>query len=133
MIELAPDAGAITPNTLLSTPEEPQPSSISFFIERLKQSLEALKVLSPNGLRQVDPVFMILFSTIVIEISLSIAASLVDAINHIPVLGGIIRGLSEIIGLVAVTQFLATHQLLQQKRAELFARIVVLKKDILGQ
>ena len=78
MIELAPDAGAITPNTLLSTPEEPQPSSISFFIERLKQSLEALKVLSPNGLRQVYPVFMILFSTIVIGISLSLAASLWD-------------------------------------------------------
>ena len=133
VIELAPDAGAIAPNTLLSTPEEPQPSSISFFIERLKQSLEALKVLSPNGFRQVYPVFMILFSTIVIGISLSLAASLVDTINHIPVLGGIIRGLSELIGLVAVTQFIAAHLLFQQKRAELFARIVVLKKDILGQ
>ena len=133
VIELAPDAGALTPNSLLSTSEEPQPSSISFFIERLKQSLEALKILSPNGFRQVYPVFMILFSTIVIGISLSLAASLVDTINHIPVLGGIIRGLSELIGLVAVTQFIATHLLLQQKRAELFARIVVLKKDILGQ
>ena len=40
----------------------------------------------------------------------------------------IIRVAIELIGLVAVTQFIAAHLLLQQKRAELFARIVVLKR-----
>ncbi len=133
VIELAPESGAITPKTPVASSEETQQPSISFFLEQLKQSLEALKVLSPNGFRQIYPVFMILFSTIVIGISLSLVASLIETINHLPLLGGMIRGLSELIGLVAVTRFIAANLFLHQKRAELFARIVVLKKDILGQ
>ena len=42
------------------------------------------------------------------------------------------RGLLELIGLVVLVRFIADNLLKQQQRADLFARIVVLKKDLLG-
>ena len=93
----------------------------------------AVKDLNLEGFRQVYPVFLILFGSVVVGIALSLVSGVLDSINHLPLIGGVVQGVSELIGLVVMLQFIAENLLKQQKRADLFARIVVLKKDLLGE
>ena len=69
--------------------------------------------------------FLILFGSVVAGIALSLLAGVLDSMNHLPLIGGVLQGLSELIGLVVLVRFVADHLLKQQKRADLFARIVV--------
>ena len=107
-------------------------TSIAQLLQRLNQGLAALKDLNLQGFRQIYPVFLILFGSVVAGIALSLVAGVLDSMNHLPLIGGVLQGVSELIGLVVLVRFIADHLLRQQKRADLFARIVVLKKDLLG-
>ena len=53
--------------------------------------------------------------------------------SNLPLVGGLFQGVSELVGLVAVVRLITSNLLLQHKRAELFARIAALKKDLLGE
>ena len=48
-------------------------------------------------------------------------------------IGNLLGGVLELCGLVVVSQFVVSNLLLQKKRADLFMRIAVLKKDLIGQ
>ena len=131
-IPVAPEGGALLAEETAKLQESMDETSIAQLLERLNQGLAALKDLNLQGFRQIYPVFLILFGSVVAGIALSLVAGVLDSMNHLPLIGGVLQGVSELIGLVVLVRFIADHLLRQQKRADLFARIVVLKKDLLG-
>ena len=131
-IPVAPEGGALLAEETAKLQESMDATSIAQLLERLNQGLAALKDLNLQGFRQIYPVFLILFGSVVAGIALSLVAGVLDSMNHLPLIGGVLQGVSELIGLVVLVRFIADHLLRQQKRADLFARIVVLKKDLLG-
>ena len=132
-IPVAPEGGALLAEESAKPQEPMDETSMAQLLERLNQGLAALKDLNLEGFRQIYPVFLILFGSVVAGIALSLVAGVLDSMNHLPLIGGVLQGLSELIGLVVLVRFVADHLLKQQKRADLFARIVVLKKDLLGR
>ena len=55
------------------------------------------------------------------------------SINHLPLIGDLLGGGLELCGLVVVTSFVLSNLLLQKKRADLFLRIALVKKELIGQ
>ncbi len=133
VIASAPEAGALLAEGTAELQEAMDEASVAQFLQKLNQGFVALKDLNLEGFRQVYPVFLILFGSVVVGIALSLVSGVLDSINHLPLIGGFVQGVSELIGLVVMLQFIAENLLKQQKRADLFARIVVLKKDLLGE
>ena len=105
--------------------------SASLFFDYLQQGMESLKGLNLEGLLQIYPVFLAIFGTFLLELTLSLLANLIHSINQLPLFGGVLQGISELVGLVALVRFVSKNLLLQRKRAELFTRIAVLKKVFL--
>ena len=132
VIEVAPEAGSLSAQMESKEPGSAETTSVQAFWEQLKQGAEALKALNFEGFKQVYPVFLVLFGSVVVGIGLIFVVSFLQSMNHLPLIGGVFEGLSELVGLVVVTRFVSGNLLRQQKRAELYARIVVLKKDLLG-
>ena len=62
-------------------------------------------------------------------ILLKLAGGTLEAIDSIPLLGGLL----ELVGLVSALSFLARNALKQQKRVELLSRIQRLKDQVLGR
>jgi hypothetical protein len=60
-------------------------------------------------------------------IALKISGGVLQAIDELPLLGGLL----ELVGLVSLIQFLSRNALQQQKRAALLARIAQLKRHLL--
>ena len=132
VIEVAPEAGSLSAPMESKESWSAEAASVQAFWEQLQQGVEALKALNFEGFKQVYPVFLVLFGSVVVGIGLVFVVSFLQSMNHLPLIGGVLEGLSELVGLVVVTRFVSGNLLRQQKRAELFARIVVLKKDLLG-
>ena len=132
VIEVAPEAGSLSAPMESTESGSAGAASVQAFWEQLQQGAEALKALNFEGFKQVYPVFLVLFGSVVVGIGLVFVVSFLQSMNHLPLIGGVLEGLSELVGLVVVTRFVSGNLLRQQKRAELFARIVVLKKDLLG-
>ena len=107
--------------------------SPSRLLEQLSLGFESLKELNLEGFKQIYPIFLIVFGSVVLGLILSFIAHFLDSMNHLPLVGGFFQGVSELIGLVAVVRLITSNLLLQHKRAELFARIAALKKDLLGE
>ncbi|NKB74608.1 MAG: hypothetical protein GKR83_08830 [Synechococcus sp. s2_metabat2_7] len=103
--------------------------SASLFFDYLQQGMESLKGLNLEGFLQIYPVFLAIFGTFLLELTLSLLANLIHSINQLPLFGGVLQGISELVGLVALVRFVSKNLLLQRKRAELFTRIAVLKKS----
>lgn len=132
LITAAPEGGALLSEETSEIQEPMVETTIERFLERLNQGFGALKGLNLQGFRQIYPLFLILFGSVAAGIALSIVANFLGSINQFPLIGGVLRGLLELIGLVVLARFIADNLLKQQQRADLFARIVVLKKDLLG-
>ena len=135
VIAPAPDAAPIS----LHASSDPQEAnevdadlSSSQLVDYLRQALDALRGLNLEGFRQIYPVFLVVFGTVVLGLALSVTVNVLQAINQLPLCGGLLQGLAELIGLVALVRFVSANLLLQHKRAELFVRIAALKKDLLG-
>lgn len=62
-------------------------------------------------------------------ILLKLAGGTLEAIDSIPLLGGLL----ELVGLVSALSFLSRNALKQQKRVELLSRIQRLKEQVLGR
>ena len=101
-------------------------------LEQLSVGFDSLKGLNLEGFKQIYPIFLILFGAVILGLILSFIAHFLDSINHMPLVGGLFQGLSELVGLVALVRLVTSNLLLQHKRAELYARIADLKKDLIG-
>ncbi|WP_186489101.1 CAAD domain-containing protein [Synechococcus sp. BIOS-U3-1] len=106
--------------------------SVSHLIQQLLLGLESLKQLNLEGFKQIYPIFLIVFGSVILGLLLSFIATFLGSVNHLPIVGGLFQGVSELIGLVAVVRLITSNLLLQHRRAEVFARIAALKKDLLG-
>ena len=101
-------------------------------LEQLSVGFDSLKGLNLEGFKQIYPIFLILFGAVILGLILSFIAHFLDSMNHMPLVGGLFQGLSELVGLVALVRLVTSNLLLQHKRAELYARIADLKKDLIG-
>ena len=99
----------------------------------LKKGIDSLKGLNLHGFQQIYPVFLSILGAVVAALILVIASNILYSINQLPLIGGLLGGVLELCGLVVVTQFIVSNLLLQKKRADLFMRIAVLKKEFIGQ
>lgn len=128
----APEAGLIT---TIPSPEpnsqQDEPSTIQL-LNYLQQGMETLRGLNVEGFKQIYPVFLIIFGAFLLGLGLTISTNMLQAINEIPLFGGVLHGLAELVGVVALVRFMTANLLLQHKRAELFTRIAQLKKELLG-
>ena len=99
----------------------------------LAKGLDALKGLSLQGFQQIYTIFLSIFGAVISALILVISSNVLHSINRLPLIGNLLGGVLELCGLVVVSQFVVSNLLLQKKRADLFIRIAVMKKDLIGQ
>ena len=132
VIAIAPKAGEL--RVVSSQDEEIKdiaPNASQLF-DYLQQGMETLRGLNLEGFRQIYPVLLSIFGAFLLGLALLITVNLMQSINQLPLLGGVIEGSAELVGFVALARFMTSNLLKQQKRAELLTRIAVLKKKLLG-
>ena len=108
-------------------------SSLDELMVYLQKGLNSLKGLNLNGFQQVYPVFLSILGAVIAALILVIASNILNSINHLPLIGDLFGGILELCGLVVVTRFVLSNLLLQKKRADLFLRIALVKKELIGQ
>ena len=121
---LQPDAGDL---------EQVTQPSLDELMGYLGKGLDSLKGLNLQGFQQIYPVFLSILGAVIVAVILVIASNILNSINHLPLIGGLLGGVFELCGLVVVAQFAVSNLLLQKKRADLFVRIAAVKKELIGQ
>lgn len=119
-----------TPAPLVETPalETPAVQGPGLPLQFLNQLLQKLGVTRLQSLADLLPAGRILVLALLAGIALRLTGATLGAINEIPLLGGLL----ELVGLVALLNFLARNAFKQQRRAELLERIRQLRKGLLG-
>ena len=119
-----------TPAPLVETPalETPAVQGPGLPLQFLNQLLQKLGVTRLQSLADLLPAGRILGLALLAGIALRLTGATLGAINEIPLLGGLL----ELVGLVALLNFLARNAFKQQRRAELLERIRQLRKGLLG-
>ena len=107
-------------------------SSLDELMVYLQKGLNSLKGLNLNGFQQIYPVFLSILGAVITALILVIASNILHSINHVPLIGDLLGGLFELCGLVVVTRFVLSNLLLQKKRADLYMRIALVKKELIG-
>ena len=95
------------------------------FLSQLLQKLGSSKL---ESIADLVPAARLVAIALLAGIALKITGASLDAINDIPLVGGLL----ELVGLVGLLNFLSRNALKAQKRAELLSRIRKLKQDFLG-
>jgi len=95
------------------------------FLSQLLQKLGAAKL---ESLTDLIPAARLVAIALLAGVALKITGASLDAINEIPLVGGLL----ELVGLVSLLNFLSRNALKAQKRAELLSRIRKLKQDFFG-
>ena len=108
-------------------------SSLDELMVYLQKGLNSLKGLNLSGFQQIYPVFLSILGAVIAALILVIASNVLHSINHLPLIGDLLGGVLELCGLVVVTRFVLANLLLQKKRADLFLRIALVKKELIGQ
>ena len=108
-------------------------ASLDELMVYLQKGLDSLKGLNLNGFQQIYPVFLSILGAVIAALALVIASNILHSINHLPLIGELLGGVLELCGLVVVTRFVLSNLLLQKKRADLFLRIALVKKELIGQ
>ena len=130
-IAKSPSSAVEAPSSLESE-DHGDELSVSHLLQQLSLGLDSLKQLNLEGFKQIYPIFLIVFGSVILGLLLSFITTFLSSMNHLPVVGGLFQGVAELIGLVAVVRLITANLLLQHRRAEVFARIAALKKDLLG-
>ena len=121
-----------TPEASADLENQHEELTVSHLIQQLLLGIDSLKQLNLEGFKQIYPIFLIVFGSVILGLLWSFIATFMSSMNHLPVVGGLFQGVFELIGLVAVVRLITANLLLQHRRAEVFARIAALKKDLLG-
>ena len=108
-------------------------SSLDELMVYLQKGLNSLKGLNLNGFQQIYPVFLSILGAVIAALILVIVSNILNSINHLPLIGDLLGGVLELCGLVVVTRFVLSNLLLQKKRADLYMRIALVKKELIGQ
>jgi hypothetical protein len=132
-IATSTESAVEAPSSSKESEDQGEEFSVSHLFEQLSLGLDSLKQLNLEGFKQIYPIFLIVFGSVILGLLWSFIATFLSSMNHLPVVGGLFQGVSELIGLVVVVRFITSNLLLQHRRAEVFARIAALKKDLLGE
>lgn len=97
-------------------------------LQLLNQLLQKLGATRLQSLADLLPALQILTLAVLAGLALRLTGATLGAINDIPLVGGLL----ELVGLVALLNFLARNAFKQQKRAELLERIRQVRRDLLG-
>ena len=108
-------------------------SSLDELMVYLQKGLNSLKGLNLNGFQQIYPIFLSILGAVIAALILVIVSNILNSINHLPLIGDLLGGVLELCGLVVLTRFLLSNLLLQKKRADLYMRIALVKKELIGQ
>ena len=108
-------------------------SSLDELIVYLQKGLHSLKGLNLKAFQQIYPVFLSILGAVIAALILLIASNILHSINNLPLIGDLLGGVLELCGLVVVARFVLSNLLLQKKRADLFLRIALVKKELIGQ
>lgn len=108
-------------------------ASLDELMAYLQKGLNSLKGLDLNGFQQIYPVFLSILGAVIAALILVIASNFLHSINHLPLIGELLGGVLELCGLVTVTRFVLSNLLLQKKRADLYMRIALVKKELIGR
>ena len=108
-------------------------SSLDELIVYLQKGLHSLKGLNLKAFQQIYPVFLSILGAVIAALILLIASNILHSINSLPLIGDLLGGVLELCGLVVVARFVLSNLLLQKKRADLFLRIALVKKELIGQ
>ena len=108
-------------------------ASLDELMVYLQKGHHSLKGLNLNGFQQIYPVFLSILGAVIAALILVIASNILHSINHLPLIGDLLGGILELCGLVTVTRFVLSNLLLQKKRADLYMRIALVKKELIGQ
>ena len=107
-------------------------SSLDELLVYLQKGLNSLRGLNLNGFQQIYPIFLSILGAVTTALILVIASNILHSINHLPLIGNLLGGVLELCGLVVVTRFVLSNLLLQKKRADLYMRIALVKKELIG-
>ena len=113
--------------------DHPAQLGLDELIGYLAKGLESLKGLNLQGFQQIYTIFLSIFGAVMAALILVIASNILHSINRLPLIGNLFGGVMKLCGLGVISQFVVSNLLLQKKRADLFMRIAVLKKDLIGQ
>ncbi|MCT0226096.1 CAAD domain-containing protein [Synechococcus sp. CS-1328] len=97
-------------------------------LQFLNQLLRKLGATQLKSFADLLPVARLLLLAVAAGVALKLTGATLQAIDELPLIGGLL----ELVGLVALLNFLARNALRQQKRAELLSRIHQIRKDLLG-
>ena len=114
-------------------PETPEPAAapnqlLGLPLQLLNQLLARLGAAPLQSLADLLPALRIVSLLLVAGIGVKLTAATLGAINDLPLVGRLL----ELVGLISALNYLARNALRSQKRAELLARILKLKRDLLG-
>ena len=108
--------------SVASDDQEPELSA-AHLIQQLSLGFDSLRELNLEGFKQIYPIFLIVFGSVVAGLLLLMVANFLDSMNHLPVVGGVFQGIAELVGLVTVVRLITSNLLLQQRRAEVLSLI----------
>ena len=97
-------------------------------LQLVNQLLAKLGATPLQSLAELMPAVRIVTLLVVAGIGVKLTGATLGAINDLPLLGRLL----ELAGLISALNFLARNAIRSQKRAELLARILKLKRDLLG-
>ena len=107
-------------------------SDLAKSLEQVLHGIRLLEKLNLSEFRQIYPVFLALMWSVLIGSSLAAGISCLNSINNIPIMGGILGNIFELTGGAVIVRFAVSKLFLHRTRAELFARIAMVKKDLLS-
>ena len=107
-------------------------SDLAKTLEQVLHGIRLLEKLNLSEFRQIYPVFLALMWSVLIGSTLAAGISCLNSINNIPIMGGILGNIFELTGGAVIVRFAVSKLFLHRTRAELFARIAMVKKDLLS-
>jgi hypothetical protein len=104
------------------------PQVLGLPLQLLNQLLVTLRQARLDSLVELLPALKLVALLVAAGFVVRLTGATLDALNDIPMLGRLL----ELVGLISALNFLARNALRSQKRAELLARIMKLRQDLLG-
>ena len=109
--------------------EKPSDQSLDELLGYLSKGLDVLKGLNLQGFQEIYPVFLAILAAVVTGVLLILAANVLTSMNHLPLIGGLLKLLIK--GLLWWSN--SRSQSLLQKKEPTCLRIAELKKELIGQ
>ncbi len=112
--------------------EEKNESDLGKTLDQFLHGIRLLEKLNLSEFRQIYPVFLTLMWSVLIGSALAVGISCLNSVNSIPIVGSILENIFELTGGAVIVRFVVSKLLLHRTRADLFARIAMVKKDLLN-